>query len=46
MFGEEVPKESDKSIEETLITEQRALRRLHVHPGVGAKEGNKLRISA
>lgn len=46
MLGEEVPKESDKSVEETAITEQRALRRLHVHPNVGATEENKWRISA
>lgn len=46
MLGEEVPKESDKSVEETAITEQRALRRLHVHPGVGATEETKSRISA
>lgn len=45
MLGEEVPKESDKSVEETAITEQRALRRRHVHPRVGATEENKSRIS-
>lgn len=46
MLGEEAPKESDKSVKEMAITEQRALRRHHVHPGVGAAEENKWRISA